>query len=116
MNKCGSYVIQQEGRYGLLSCSGDDPLTSKDEGAVQDENITFTIDGKNAVTQGTPSWQPGVLTQVDLFVENIKDYEPILETPSSVDYTQAKTQLIKVVSIIGSIVLIILFLMIYKKQ
>jgi hypothetical protein len=45
---CGSGLVRQEGQFGFISCNGDDPGTTIDEGAVQGENVTIAINGTAA--------------------------------------------------------------------
>lgn len=114
MTLCGSFVVKQEGRYGLLLCEGDDPATETDEGAVSGENLVFYINSFKAKTKEIPVWQSSVLKELNLFLG--EEIEPIQESPSKVPYTTAKETIIKIISLVGSIVLIIIFLWLYNKK
>jgi len=48
--QCGEFVVHTEGYYGLMSCYGDDPDTSVDEGAVAGDVLHFTVNGFEAQT------------------------------------------------------------------
>ena len=109
---CGSFVVKQQGRYGLLLCLGDDPITEQDEGAISGEEVTFFVNGLKAKAMGNSSWQSGVLKHIDLFLGNITSFEPITESPA----TMSGAIFIKIISIIASIILIIIFLWIYNKK
>jgi len=68
--KCGEFTVVNEGYYGLLSCNGDDLGSGQDEGAIQDEEIAFYVDGKRAVAFGNDSWDSGVFQMVNLSQKN----------------------------------------------
>ncbi|MEM2130937.1 MAG: hypothetical protein QXR96_00285 [Candidatus Woesearchaeota archaeon] len=53
---CGSFVIQNKGFYGILSCLGDDNYTSNNEGAVFGQNIIFKINNESTFTFGDTVW------------------------------------------------------------
>ena len=112
---CGNFVIQNEGRYGLLICEGDDPVTKQDEGAVLGENITFYINGFRAKALGNTLWQSGVLKQVDIALGNVTHIEPYEESPSKVT-SKSYRMFIRIMSLIGSIILITIFLWLYNKK
>lgn len=40
---CGVFVVKEKGKYGFLHVYGDDLLTDKDEGAVENEELNFRI-------------------------------------------------------------------------
>jgi len=63
---CGSFITTTSGNYGSLSCSGNDPATSNDEGANENENITFTINGYNATAVGNIIWNTATFKNVNL--------------------------------------------------
>lgn len=63
---CGSFIVSNEGYYGLLSCKGDDPDSTEDEGATEGDLITFTIDGSPAVSEGNSTWSPGGFNELNL--------------------------------------------------
>ena len=111
---CGRFVVQQEGKYGLLICVGDDPSTVADEGAVNGENLTFYINGIRADSLSNLSWQSGTLNQIDLFLGSIQITSQFREEPTEIH--AYKGLVIKIISIIGSIVLVIVFLWIYNKR
>lgn len=72
---CGSFTILNEGRYGLLSCNGDDPDTPEDEGALSGENLTFKIGNVSTRTYGNYSWISTLFFRVDLR----QNYPPIIK-------------------------------------
>jgi hypothetical protein len=43
--KCGEFTIIEEGKYGLMPCYRDDPVTPEDEGPLPGEPIFFTMNG-----------------------------------------------------------------------
>jgi len=113
---CGSFIITQEGGYGLLLCGGDDPETTVDEGAAAGDKLTFYINGKAAETKSTVVWQSGALQQVDLSLGNLSKLEPFKESPTEIYVSRTKDTLIKVISLSGCIILIIIFLWIYNRK
>ncbi|MFP4473393.1 MAG: hypothetical protein ACLFPX_05960 [Candidatus Omnitrophota bacterium] len=60
----GHYTVSQDGIYGFMSTSGDDPLTAEDEGAVDGDIITFYIDGVQQQQQAL--WKSGDIAHVTL--------------------------------------------------
>jgi len=64
--ECGSFVIVNDGFYGSLTCGGDDPETSTDEGATMGENISFRYMGGYATVMGNNTWGYGVFQYVNL--------------------------------------------------
>ncbi len=44
---CGSQLTRHVGLYGLVSCRGDDPETMTDEGALNGEEVTIRVEGKD---------------------------------------------------------------------
>ena len=56
--KCGEFTVQEEGKYGLMPCYGDDDTTPEDDGADPGDVISFTINGLPAVASGPddPIW------------------------------------------------------------
>jgi len=69
--QCGSFTVTTSGRYGSLSCSGDDPATAGDEGAIENENITFKINGINATATGNISWNTATTKNVNLSLASV---------------------------------------------
>ncbi|MBN2052960.1 hypothetical protein JW756_05630 [Candidatus Woesearchaeota archaeon] len=63
---CGSFTIVNEGYYGILTCNGDDPETSTDEGAITGENITFRYLGGYTTLAGDDSWDAGEFHYVNI--------------------------------------------------
>jgi hypothetical protein len=113
---CGSFTITQEGGYGLLLCSGDDPETMADEGAAAGDILTFHIDGKLADTKETVMWQSSALQQIDLSLGNLSKLEPFKESPTEIYVSRTKDTLIKAISLAGCIILIIIFLWVYNRK
>lgn len=113
---CGSFIIQQEGGYGLLLCNGDDPTTAYFEGAVNEDTISFYINGFETQTRENITWHSGVLQQVDLFLGNVTKIKLVMESPVKTSVLDVKESLIKIISLVGSIVMIIIFLWIYNKK
>jgi hypothetical protein len=79
--KCGEFTVTAEGKYGLMPCYRDDPVTSEDEGPQPREPISFKINGLPAIPvprslndipvlpSTTVIWtQHGDLWEVDLHV------------------------------------------------
>ena len=62
-NTCGSQATTSPGEFGLLSCNGDDPATSKDEGPASGETIFVKVNGINAYNS---TWQAGGLYKIRL--------------------------------------------------
>jgi len=48
-NLCGKFIVKKLGVFGYLCVYGDDPTTTRDEGAEPGDVITFKINGKTAV-------------------------------------------------------------------
>ncbi|MBN1793071.1 hypothetical protein JW826_05295 [Candidatus Woesearchaeota archaeon] len=63
---CGTFIIVNQGYYGVLTCTGDDPETSADEGAVAGENITFRYKGSFTTARGEVTWELGTFKNVNL--------------------------------------------------
>lgn len=63
---CGSFVIVNNGSYGLLTCKGDDPETEIDEGAAPGESIVFKYKGSYTTTMGDNTWDYGTFKYVNL--------------------------------------------------
>jgi len=63
---CGSFTIVNTGFYGSLTCMGDDPESSSDEGAVPNENISFRYKGGFTTATGDVTWELGVFKYVNL--------------------------------------------------
>lgn len=61
---CGKFIVEIEGRYGVMQVFGDDLSTSIDEGAVSEDYLTFKINGIIAETKDEngnlvkPKWIP----------------------------------------------------------
>ncbi len=53
---CGSFSTVEPGKYGLLSCNGDDPATPDVEGAYEGQIITFKITTFNASVPNGTNW------------------------------------------------------------
>jgi len=62
---CGASLVK-DGRYGPLSCQGDDPSTSVDEGPAQNEPLTFRVNGLKLNTGGSIVWRPAQVKEVNL--------------------------------------------------
>ncbi len=64
---CGNFTMVHDGKYGLLSCNGDDDNTSLDEGALDGEVIRFMIGQRDAaVFNGNETWYAGLFILADL--------------------------------------------------
>ena len=73
---CGYSVVEDEGNYGYMAVYGDDAQTDLDEGAKEDDELTFYINGYRAGSTGVdaPVWMGRWgRKEVDLFtwVKNI---------------------------------------------
>ena len=60
----GQFTVTEDGKYGLLSCVGDNPSTVEDEGAVDGDIITFYIEGVRQQRQA--QWKSANIISVDL--------------------------------------------------
>lgn len=60
----GRFIIIEPGKYGFLTCVGDDPNTPQDEGAVVGDIITFFIAGVSQQKQAV--WKQGEAISVNL--------------------------------------------------
>jgi len=63
---CGSFTIVNSGFYGSLTCRGDDPETTSDEGAAPGESIVFRYKGSYTTIIGNNTWDYGVFRYVNL--------------------------------------------------
>ena len=67
---CGTFTAANEGHYGLIPVYRDDPLTpGTDEGAIEGDTLTFTINGIKAdmYGPGQPIWtEQGAVVQLNL--------------------------------------------------
>lgn len=70
-NKCGEFNVRNAGYFGLLSCQGDDELTTMIEGPVEGETTNFIIDGLEASVFGNNTWDAGTFKYVDLVVPKV---------------------------------------------
>ena len=68
---CGSFIVVNQGYYGLLSCNGDEVTTSIDEGAVSGDKISFYINSTRMTPIGNTTWEQGVFQFVNLTSANI---------------------------------------------
>ncbi|MFH1182236.1 MAG: Ig-like domain-containing protein [Candidatus Woesearchaeota archaeon] len=65
--QCGNFTVKTAGRYGLLSCLGDDSDTVQVEGAAEGDNITFRINSTPAfVINGLNNWSTGSFHYTDI--------------------------------------------------
>ena len=65
-NRCGDFETNAEGKYGFLSCKGDDSSTAADEGALKLEDVVFHIDGRIAAKSGSAAWSEGSFKEINL--------------------------------------------------
>ncbi|MBN1156165.1 hypothetical protein JXA85_00980 [Candidatus Woesearchaeota archaeon] len=83
---CGRSIVRKEGTYGFLSCNGDDPITTKDEGATPGSLIVFFIDRKKAATNVPALWKESSKQEIDIFTgripESTKAVEMKVEKPA----------------------------------
>jgi hypothetical protein len=47
---CGTTMVHTPGKYGLLACYGDDPMTPEDEGAQPGDTVRLVVDGETLAT------------------------------------------------------------------
>ncbi|MFH1505735.1 MAG: hypothetical protein ABIE94_01965 [archaeon] len=83
---CGRFTVINPGVYGTLTCTGDDPDTPGDEGAVTGETIRFTVSNFNSTINGLYTWSSGTFRRVDMVVPEIvcgDDYCDLVETCAS---------------------------------
>lgn len=78
---CGKTVLVEQGKYGLLSCLGDDPSTSIDEGAIEGEGLIFYVDGVKLSTENSVYWSAGSFREVNMIVGSVNRALPLLEEP-----------------------------------
>jgi hypothetical protein len=65
--KCGNATVKTLGKYGLISCIGDDLDTTNDEGAAPGEKIIFRINDTPAyVIAGPDDWSAGEYMLIDI--------------------------------------------------
>ena len=74
---CGTFIVTNEGFYGLLSCNGDDPDTPEDEGAESYDIISFRINGTLAIATGNNSWISGDFHEVNFTANSPPVLDPI---------------------------------------
>ena len=101
---CGAYIVQEEGSYGLLSCTGDDYGTSRDEGAVMDEELFFMVSDMPAYTTERVKWKEGALKKIGLAVY----YMPTAQEPIETQSAQTGLLLIVFGLLVSAVLLIIL--------
>ena len=53
---CGEAVAFPDGRWGVMHATGDRPDTPEDEGAVEGDLLTFTVDGKRVPSAEQVTW------------------------------------------------------------
>ncbi len=105
--QCGAATVTFVGKYGIMPCYGDDPLTPQDEGAVLGDALHFTINGQAAQTEaisvnGAPVppntvvvWSPAQsLWQVNL--RTVAEGTPTQTPTSAVTQTATPTQILTV--------------------
>ncbi len=63
---CGTFLILNSGKYGLLSCKGDDTDTGSIEGALGSEVIHFSLGSTALRSFGLASWEFGGFREVNL--------------------------------------------------
>ncbi|KHO45611.1 MAG: hypothetical protein QS98_C0009G0020 [archaeon GW2011_AR3] len=72
--RCGAFDVHTPGKFGFLSCNGDDLSTQNDEGATKNENIVFYVNGRIATaiypdkTLSSTGWAQGAFIEVILDV------------------------------------------------
>ena len=82
---CGEFIVHTAGSYGYLHVYGDDASTpGNDEGAVEGDTITFTIQGVEALGKGIwTSGTPGQIVLLHLHVSLPPPEAPSLVLPAS---------------------------------
>ena len=78
---CGETILEEEGTYGFLSCAGDDPSTDNDEGAEDNEGLTFYVNDTKMNTNKSVFWRPGSFREVNLIVGDVERAIHVLEEP-----------------------------------
>ena len=68
---CGIFTVSKFGYYGVLSCRGDTPDTTNDEGAESGDIIEFLVNYHNSTASVTPACSSGTFRRVDLVVPKI---------------------------------------------
>jgi len=82
---CGEFTTVYVGKYGLLSCNGDDDNTTEDEGALHNEQVNFRINNRSAgLSNGNRSWVSGGFQLADLIDNN----EPNLTAIGNLNATE----------------------------
>lgn len=79
---CGQTEVRENGEYGLLSCAGDDPSTDIDEGASDNEGLSFYVYDRKINTEDSIKWNPGTIRPVNLIIGDVNKARPLLEEPS----------------------------------
>ena len=75
--ECGRFIVKEKGKYGFISCKGDDLSTSQDEGASRNERLIFYIDGKIAKLSGESVWSEGSFHEVNLAFDTSTSSNPV---------------------------------------
>lgn len=76
---CGSFALEKNGEY-IISCKGDDPATSEDEGARENEYIIFRVNNKSTFYQA--KWHQGGFSGLNLIIKIKNETEAGIEYPS----------------------------------
>jgi len=71
---CGSFIVQNQGYYGLLSCSEDESYGDSSKPKNGDK-ISFRVNNTNAMAKGNTSWYSGMFKNINLTSPN---HEPVL--------------------------------------
>lgn len=90
----GTYNVNSNGSYGLMSAFKNDPFTEEDEGAEIGDTLSFTINGFAAtiVNDVVPIWQNnGDVLEINL-VANSNFAPEVVEMPSPVTILQGTTE------------------------
>jgi len=53
---CGTFYVEEPGKYGIMPVYRDDIFSTEDEGAEPGDNISFFINGYPATTDGETIW------------------------------------------------------------
>ncbi len=70
---CGMFITEKNGEY-IISCRGDNPDTGNDEGANEDESISFMVN--NLTSYPDIKWHGGSFQNIDVNFKTNQDTIP----------------------------------------
>lgn len=102
---CGTGKVKDKGKYGYISCRGDDLTTIADEGAIDGEGLKFFVNNTKIKTEPYIFWSSGSFSEVNLVVGDVVLALPLLEEPAS-NYVSNVSQIILFLTSISIFVLV----------